>query len=273
MTTDPTPNRTPANTPAKPTALDRVNPVTRLAAAMILSFPLLITLDWVSATSVVAIEIVVWIALQPDRVRAAQTLARRAVPFLIAAPLAGVSMALYGRPGGRTHFSWGLIIVSDQSISYGAAVAARVVALGTACLVTMTGVDPTDMADGLAQVWRLPERFVLGTLAGVRLVSRLMADWRSLRQARRARGLGDDKAVRRFAGLAFALLVAAIRRGSALATAMEARGFGRGGRTWARPSRVGAPDAAYLAAVILIVTSGLVLSLVTGDFRWIGQVL
>ena len=261
-----------ARTPRK-SPLDKVNPVTRLAAAMILSFPLLVTLDWVSATTVVVVEIIVWLALQPKPADAARTLARHALPFLIAAPLAGVSMALYGRPGGRTHFSWGLIIVSDQSISYGTAVAARVGALGTACLVTMTGVDPTDMADGLAQVWRLPARFVLGALAGVRLVGRLLADWRSLRLARRARGLGDHKAVRRFAGLAFALLVAAIRRGSALATAMEARGFGRGGRTWARPSKVGAPDLAYLLIVGLIVASGLVLSIVTGDFRWIGQVL
>ncbi|MCL2785385.1 MAG: hypothetical protein FWD55_08115, partial [Propionibacteriaceae bacterium] len=33
------------------TVLDRVNPVNRLAGAMILTFPLLITLDWVSAAT------------------------------------------------------------------------------------------------------------------------------------------------------------------------------------------------------------------------------
>lgn len=31
-------------------------------------------------------------------------------------------------------------------------------------------VDPTDLADGLVQIVRLPSRFVLGGLAGVRLV-------------------------------------------------------------------------------------------------------
>ncbi len=39
--------------------------------------------------------------------------------------------------------------------------------------------------------------------------------------------------------MAFALLVLSIRRGTKLATAMEARGFGApGARTWARESRV-----------------------------------
>jgi len=241
---------------------------------MILTFPLFITLDWVSALGTVALEVLVWLALNHRHIaRSARTLAIRCLPFLIAAPLAGLSMALYGRPGGRIFFSWGLITVSEQSLSFGAAVAARVIALGTAVLVTMIGIDPTDMADGLAQVWHLPVRFVLGTLAGVRLISQLTADWKTMQLARRARGLGDHGAIRRYATLAFALLVSALRRGSTLATAMEARGFGRGQRTWARKSTVGLPDYIYLLIAAVIVALGIVLSLVTGDFRWIGDVM
>ena len=60
--------------------------------------------------------------------------------------------------------------------------------------------------------------------------------------------------------MAFALLVLAIRRGSKLATAMEARGFGADTRrTWARPSKVGAPDAALLliaAAIAAVAVAG-----------------
>lgn len=253
--------------------LDRVNPVTRLGGAMILSFPLFVTLDWVSAAVTVALEVLVWSALHLSEPRRIRALALRAIPFLVAAPLAGLSMALYGSPGGKIYFSWGLIQVSEQSLSYGAAVAARVVALGAACLVTLVGVDPTDMADGLAQVWRLPVRFVLGTLAGVRLVSCLAADWKTMGLARRARGLGDHGALRRFATLAFALLVSAVRRGSTLATAMEARGFGQKHRTWARVSTLGAPDLLYALGAAAIVGIGLASSVVIGDFRWIGDVL
>ena len=160
-----------------------VNPVTRLLGAMILTFPLFITLDWVSAATVVVLEILVF----PRITHRARLLALRCVPFLLAAPLAGLSMALYGNPAGRIYFSWGLITVSEQSLSYAAAVVARVVALGMAVIVSLTDIDPTDMADGLAQVWHLPARFVLGTLAGIRLVAHLTADWRSMRMARRAR--------------------------------------------------------------------------------------
>jgi energy-coupling factor transport system permease protein len=253
--------------------LDRVNPVNRLGAAMILTFPLFISLDWVSAVTVVGLEIAIWLGLH-HRAWLTQLgrLARRSLPLLLATPLAFISMAAYGDPAGRIYFHWGLITVSDQSLSYGAAVAARIIAVGMACLVTLIGVDPTDMADGLAQVWHLPARFVLGTLAGVRLIAHLSADWRLMSLARRARGLGDARALRRYATLAFALLVSAIRRGSTLATAMQARGFGRPGRTWARPSRVGWPDLWCLVVAGLIVAAGLGVSWATGHFRWIGSV-
>ena len=277
-----TPIRAPYNRNHPP---DRINPVTRFGAAMILTFPLFITLDWVSAIGAAALEVLAWLGFQygsrrkapndkqiqlSDQIRA---LLKRIIPFVIVAPVAGLSLALYGSPGGRIYATWGLITISEQSLSYGAAVAARVIALGTACIVTLGDVDPTDMADGLAQVWHLPVRFVLGTLAAVRLISCLMSDWKTMQLARRARGLGDHGTVRRFATLAFALLVSAIRRGSTLATAMEARGFGSKHRTWARVSTVGVPDLVYILAAVAIVSCGITLSLVTGDFRWIGDVM
>jgi len=247
----------------------RVNPVTRLTAAMILTFPLLITLDWVSAVTAAGLELLVWLGSGG----AIRTLFHRIIPFLALAPVAGLSLALYGNPGGRIYVSWGLITISEQSLSFGVAVAARVIAFGMACLVTLGDMNPTDMADGLAQVWRLPVRFVLGTLAAVRLISCLMNDWKTMQLARRARGLGDHRAVRRFATAAFALLVSAIRRGSTLATAMEARGFGHKQRTWARVSTVGVPDLLFIVGATAIVGGGIVTSLVTGDFRWIGNVI
>jgi energy-coupling factor transport system permease protein len=60
--------------------------------------------------------------------------------------------------------------------------------------------------------------------------------------------------------MVFALLVLAIRRGSKLATAMEARGFGADvARSWARPSRVGPRDALLVviaAAIAVIAIAG-----------------
>ncbi len=149
---------------------------------------------------------------------------------------------LYGQRSGRVHVEWLLVQVSDGSLWLGLATLLRVLAIGLPAVVLFAQVDPTDFADGLAQVLHLPARFVLGAFAGIRLAGLFADDRRALELARRARGVADRGRLRRLAGLAFALFVLSIRRGSALATAMEARGFGGDvRRTWARPSRFGLP--------------------------------
>ena len=136
--------------------------------------------------------------------------------------------------------------------------------------------DPTDLADGLAQVARLPARFVLGSLAGVRLLTLFTDDWRTLGLARRARGLGDTGRMRRWLSMAFALLVLAIRRGSRLATAMEAKGFGATGpdaptRTWARPSRLTGADLVGVLLAVALVTTAIGFSVCFDTFYWVGS--
>lgn len=219
--------------------MTRVNPVTRIILAIVLSVPVVITLDWLSALVVAVASFLAAIALGFGTAR----MLRRLVPLLVVAPIASISMALYGQVGGHVFLNWGLVVISEQSLRLAVAVFIRVFALGIPSILLLTTVDPTDMADGLAQVVRLPARFVLGTLAGIRMIGLFLEDWRTLGHARRARGLGDTNRLRRWATMAFTLVVFAVRRGSRLATAMEARGFGGGPRTWARPSRIGWPDA------------------------------
>lgn len=246
------------------TALDRVNPVTRIGAALILTLPLLVTLDSVSAGVGLAMEVACFLALG-FRLRA---MLRRTWPILVAAPVAGLSMLLYGKAGGETYLQWSLVHVTSNSANLGLAAALRVLALGVPTVLLLTDVDPTDMADGLAQVVRLPARFVLGSLAGFRLAGAFREDWRNLQLARRARGLGDTGAFRRWLTMAFAMLVIALRRGSRLATAMEARAFGGpAARSWARPSTVGRADAVLLAASAALVTLAITASVWSGAFH------
>ncbi|MBM7505001.1 energy-coupling factor transporter transmembrane component T family protein [Agromyces aurantiacus] len=244
--------------------VDRVNPVTRLAAAMVLTTPLLLTVDWVSATIALAIQLVLFAVagVTPG------VLVRRTWPILVAAPIAGLSMLLYGEPSGTVHWQFWLAKVTDGSIELAIAVTVRVLAIGLPAALLFMRVDPTDLADGLAQIARLPARFVLGALAATRLVGLFIEDWHAMALARRARGIGDHGAVRRAATMAFALLVLAIRRGSKLATAMEARGFGADvRRTWARPSRVGAPDAVLLALAAAIAAVSVAGAVWAGTFH------
>ena len=131
-------------------------------------------------------------------------------------------------------------------------------------------VDPTDLADGLAQVVRLPARFVLGGLAGLRLVGLFLEDWRALELARRARGIADRGALRRLLSQAFALLVLSIRRGSKLATAMEARGFGAPvRRTWARPSTFRGREFALVGLGLAVALLSVGVSVATGSWNFV----
>jgi energy-coupling factor transport system permease protein len=244
--------------------VDRVNPVTRLGAVLVLTTPLLLTVDWLSAGVALGIELVLFAfaGVTP------RLLAARTWPILIAAPVAGLSMLLYGQPEGTEYWSFWLARITDGSIELALAVTVRVLAIGLPAALLFLRVDPTELADGLAQIARLPARFVLGALAATRLVGLFVEDWRAMALSRRARGIGDHGALRRVATMAFALLVLAIRRGSKLATAMEARGFGSDiPRTWARESRVGAPDAALLVIAAAIAATSITVAVWAGTFH------
>lgn len=244
--------------------IDRTNPVSRLAAVMVLTTPLLLTVDWLSAAVALGIQLVLF-ALAGVTPR---LLVARTWPILLAAPIAGVSMLLYGRPEGTEYWSFWLARITDGSIELAIAVTVRVLAIGLPAALLFLRVDPTELADGLAQIARLPARFVLGALAATRLVGLFVEDWRAMALSRRARGIGDHGALKRIATMAFALLVLAIRRGSKLATAMEARGFGSDvPRTWARQSRVGAPDAAMLVIAAAIATASILVAVWAGTFH------
>ncbi|WP_368496746.1 energy-coupling factor transporter transmembrane protein EcfT [Herbiconiux sp. A18JL235] len=246
--------------------MNAVNPVAKLAASLLLSALLIVTIDWVSAAVALALESIlfVWAGLAP------RAFFRRTLAIWIAAPLAGVTTLLYGVASGTTYLEFWLVHVTDGSIALAVATTLRILAVGLPAVVLFATIDPTDLADGLAQVWHLPSRFVLGALAGMRLIGLFLDDWRQLELARRARGLGDLGRVRRFASQAFALLVLSIRRGSKLATAMEARGFGgTTTRTWARVSVFGAREWMLVAAGAGIGAVALSVSLATGSINFV----
>lgn len=247
-------------------AAGRVNPVAKLATALILGLALVPSIDWVSATVALVLEIplLLWAGLS------ARTFFLRTLPVWIAAPGAAITIALYGQTSGSVHFSFLLITVSDGSLALALATFLRILAIGLPAVVLFVTVDPTDLADGLGQIVRLPSRFVLGALAGIRLVGLFLQDWRSLELARRARGVADRGRLRRFTQQAFALLVLSVRRGSKLATAMEARGFGASNdRTWARPSTMGLRELALMLAGVIIAGTAITVSVLAGTWNFI----
>jgi energy-coupling factor transport system permease protein len=245
------------------TPIARINPVAKLLAAVILSIALLLSIDWISAAVALGLEaaLVFWGGLS------ARQFVLRTAPLWIAAPLAGFTTVLYGRDSGALLWHFGFVSITEGSLSLGVAIALRILAIGVPGIVLFATTDPTDLADGLSQILHLPARFVLGGLAALRLVGVLIEDWRQLAFARRARGVGDSGRIRRFGGQAFALLVIAVRRGSRLATAMEAKGFGSDiPRTWARPSPFGGREVLLIAMGVAI--AGVAIATAVGFGSW-----
>lgn len=244
----------------------RINPVAKLLATVLLSIALLLSIDWISAAVALALEsiLLLWGGLS------LRLLALRTAPLWIAAPLAGITTVLYGEDSGAVLWRLGFVSITEGSLSLGVAIALRILAIGLPGIVLFATTDPTDLADGLGQVLRLPARFVLGGLAALRLVGVLIDDWRQLAFARRARGVGDRGRIRRFGGQAFALLVIAVRRGSTLATAMEAKGFGSDiPRSWARPSPFGTREVLLIVVGAGIAAVAISVSVALGSWEFV----
>lgn len=254
---------------ARRSPLARRNALAKFAATLLLGVALMLSIDPVSAGT----SLVLTLAALPFARLPVAELWRRSWPIGFAAAIAAVATVLYGRPGGEMHVEWGLLRISDGSISLAVAILLRVLAIALPAVVLLSTTDPTDLADALGQVVRLPARFVLGALAGLRLVGLLMSDWQEMELARRARGLADRGRARRFLGMAFALFVLAIRRGTHLATAMEARGFGADPRevrrTWARPSVLRVGDLWLVLLAVGIAGASIAVAVWAGSWTFI----
>jgi len=248
-------------------AIARTNPVAKLLVSLLISLVLLLTVDVVTAAAALALECLAlpWCGL------GARALARRAGALLVAGGSAGLVAALVGVDGGAQLAAVGPVTVTQGSLLSGLAVVARILAIGLPGVVLVATTDPTDLADGLGQVLRLPATPVLAALAALRLFGVLAQEWQDLAHARRARGLGGGGPVGRVRdvlGQVFALLVIAVRRGTVLAMAMESRGFGAAARrTWARPSRLRPGDLALLAGGAAVALTATAAGVAAGTWR------
>ena len=237
--------------PAPDVALSRINPVAQLAAIVVVTLTLLTTLDVVTPAVVVAAELCLFPAAGMTSPR---TVWLRTWPMLAGA--AGVGVV-------------NVLLAEDASPLAGGALALRVIGLALPGVLLVASTDPVRLADALTLHWRVSPRFAYGALAALRLAPLLVAEFEAARLARRTRGVEAGRnpvaSARLFAGVAFTLLVGALRRGSRLATAMDARGFDSGvPRTNARGSVLRLRDAAFVAGAVGVCAAAIAVSVVTG---------
>lgn len=250
-------------------ALARRNPVAKLTAAFVVTAGLLVTLDPVTPAVLLGLEA---LAFPLTGVRP-RVLVRRTWPLLLG--IGGVGLAnVVAIDSGRALVELGPVGVTTGGLSAAASVGLRLLAVTLPGIVVLATTDPMDLADALVQRWGVPARFAYGALAALRLLPLLSADWHMIARARRARGLDAGRSpvavVRAFSGQVFTVLVAAVRRGVRLATAMEARGFGATGvtRTVARPQPMRAGDWALVVATVAAVAVATGTSVAVGAWRF-----
>lgn len=245
----------------------RLNPASRLLGVLLLSVPIVLSLDIVSAS---VFFVLVAIALCAFRL-APPTIFRHSWPVWVAAPWSFLAVLLYGKPGGAVYWSWGWMHVTQRSAVLSVATVLRLLASTVPAVLFLIGIDSTDLADALTQIVHLPDRFVYGGLAGTRLITVLSDDWQALTQARRSRGIGGQNKLTRFVPQAFALLVLSIRRSTQLATAMQARGFGGSTpRSHARVSVWRVQDGWFIVGCVCVPVVALLVSALTGSFAFLG---
>jgi len=214
------------------------HPLAKLGAAALMMLALFVAIDIVTPVILLA----VLVAAVPVSGLRPITLLRRAWPLLVAGLAIAILNTVFAPHQSGAAVRIGPILLGLTTIVEGAAVGLRIV--------------------GIA----------LAALAAVRMLPVLADEWRLIGLARRARGieagLNPVIALRLAAGRLFALLVAAIRRGTRLALAMDARGFGeRPCRTVARPQSVDRADWLLVAGALLAGVTATAVSLALGSYR------
>jgi energy-coupling factor transport system permease protein len=185
---------------------------------------------------------------------------RRRWPYLVGSLGSAIALAVLppflGNTG--THLLWsgpavpvvGELNVTAEELEGGLVQALRLAAVGLAFAAYALLLDH----DGLLQAAGRMRRSVLAVALATRLVPTLERDAAGMVEALRGRGVATG-GLRGRARLLSPLLAGSLERGLNLAESMEARGFGRPGRTraprpnWTSLDRIGVVAAAALAAV------------------------
>lgn len=234
--------------------LARANPLAKLVAGFLIGLGAALTDDPLTPAVVLAGATA---ALAAGGVRLG-TLLRRGWPVLVSAVGLGLTTLVFGD--------------SDQPWLTALAVTVRVLAIALPGVAVLLTIDPTDLADALVQQARVPARFAYASLAALRLLPLLALEWQTITHARRARGVDAGRnplaRLRLFLSVTFTLLVGAVRRGTRLAMAMDARGFdATGPRTVARPQALRPSDLALVAGAVLLLAAAVAVSSAAGTFR------
>jgi energy-coupling factor transport system permease protein len=249
--------------------LARCNPSAKLAVTVAPTLVLLLSRDIVTPLVLVLLTLA---ALPFAQVDLRRLLLRSRLLLFAVVMVALVNASFSAHPGGHVLVAFGPVHLTTASARAGIGIGLRALGVALPGIVVLVSTDPVDLADSLVQQLRIPAKFAYGTLAALRLLPLLSQEWEHIAMARRARGLDAGRSpirlARLFASQVFGLLVVAIRRGTRLATAMDARGFDSGlPRSYARRQLVRRADRVLVVGSVLASAAALAVSVGAGTWQ------
>lgn len=240
--------------------LRAVNPLTKLAAAMVYVIAITVLFELRFQLALLALALLALLLLE------------RVPPLRLAAVMAPFALMGFGylwtnllfhrESAGYLQSLGALSVAGHPGLDAGLIVFLRALNFGAVSYLFVRSTPPADLALGLMQRAGLPPALAFSVFTAVQFIPALGEDVRQLRMARRLRGgagRGSWLALpRRYAGLIVPLLANAVRRAQRSAISMEARGLTRPmTRSYLRRSRFGPADVAFAiaAAAGLVCTS------------------
>ncbi|GAA2741171.1 hypothetical protein GCM10009868_06250 [Terrabacter aerolatus] len=247
---DAPPQPAPDPEPERRPLVARAGPLSLLAAALcVLPLPALLD-TWRQGLAVLIVEVLLGLVglLAPGPGRAPHARLRGVLARLAPAAVAVVGVA------------WSAWLLGGRDVEVAAGAALRVLCLLVPSAVVVGFIDPEGLGDHLAQRLRLPARPVVAATAALQRLQSFDALWGELMTTRRVRGVRADRGPvargREAVVVTGGLLVGALGQASALALAMDARGFAEARRrTWAGPAPWRRPDTLALGAGILVIAA------------------
>lgn len=164
--------------------------------------------------------------------------------------------------------------VTREQLFYQLAVTLKYFAVLPSVLLFVATTRPPEFASSLARVG-VPYRIAYAVSLALRYIPDVQREFRTISQAQQARGLDTSRRVgvatriRNLTSVLMPLLLGTFDRISAISSAMELRGFGRGrGRTWLVRTPLRLPDVLVIIAAIFVVAAPIVLLGVNGGRFW-----
>lgn len=249
--------------------IGNLNPIAKLAITTVITVGLLLSLDQTTATIIVIIEL---LALPFVGLKWRTIAIRGGLLLMMSALIVVINAIFSANTDGFVFIDWGPFTLSTAGLAAASVIGIRVFALSLPAVLLLSTTDPVLLSDGVQQQLRVPARYAMSSVVGLRLLPLLASDWTEMSAARRARGMTSRNPVTALASGAsrlVGLLVIALRRAIRMAMAMQARGFDPyAPRSAARISRLHPGDYLAMAAALVVVLGATYIAIRNGDWQF-----